>query len=52
MSPWLLRLRTGGTIGRLLPMYATYAVLKRVVPLPRSGETRLAGPALPARPCR
>ena len=38
MNPWLRRLRTGGTIGRLLPMYATYAVLKRVVPLPRLAQ--------------
>lgn len=33
MNPWLRRLRTGWSIGRLLPMYAAYAVLKRVVPL-------------------
>jgi hypothetical protein len=29
------RLGTGHTIGRLLPAYAAYAVLKRVVPLPQ-----------------
>ena len=29
------RLRTGPTIGRLLPAYAAYAILKRIVPLPQ-----------------
>ena len=31
----LRRLRTGPTIGRLLPVYAAYGVLKRLVPLER-----------------
>jgi len=47
MSPWLRRLRTGGTIGRLLPMYATYAVLKRVVPLPRLAKRAWQDPRRP-----
>jgi hypothetical protein len=34
-SRTIRRLRTAPTIGRLLPTYAAYAVLKRIVPLPR-----------------
>jgi hypothetical protein len=47
MNPWLRRLRTGRTIGRLLPIYATYAVLKRVVPLPRLAKRAWQQPRQP-----
>lgn len=47
MNAWLRRLRTGGTIGRLLPIYATYAVLKRVVPLPRLAKRAWQHPRVP-----
>jgi hypothetical protein len=40
------RVKTGRTIGRLLPVYVAYAVLKRVVPLPQlarmAWKTRVA----------
>ena len=47
MNAWLRRIRTGGTIGRLLPIYAKYAVLKRVVPLPRLAKRAWQQPRVP-----
>ena len=47
MNFLLRRLRTGRTIGRLLPIYATYAILKRMVPLPRLAKRAWQQPRHP-----
>jgi hypothetical protein len=44
------RARTGRTIGRLLPVYVAYSVLKRVVPLPQLARMAWKASALERDP--